>query len=63
MTDPSAILNALAHEDPYTESDERIPDPEGYYVGQEQYGYDDDDFDKKPDYDDSYESDFDYDSN
>ncbi len=62
MTDPTSILNAIAYEDPYTETDERIPDPEGYYAGQEKYGYDEDDFDKESDYDDAYEPDFDYDS-
>ena len=38
-----------------------LPDPEGYYVGQEEYGYDTDDgFVKDNDYDDTYEPDFDY---
>jgi hypothetical protein len=38
-----------------------LPDPEGYYAGQEEYGYDpDDDYVKDNDYDDAYEPDFDY---
>lgn len=34
------------------------PDPEGYYDGQEEYGYDDDDYARD---DDMYEPDFSYD--
>lgn len=43
--------------------DDRLPDPEGYYAGQEEYGFDDDDYvkDKDNDYDDMYEPDFEYD--
>lgn len=41
---------------------EELPDPEGYYVGQEEYGYDpEDDYVKDNDYDDMYEPDFQYD--
>lgn len=41
---------------------EELPDPEGYYIGQEEYGYDpDDDYVKDNDYDDMYEPDFQYD--
>jgi hypothetical protein len=61
-TDPNEIFTAIVYEDPYTDSEERIPDPEGYYAGQEEYGYDDEDFEKERDYDDAYEPDFDYDS-
>lgn len=43
--------------------DEELPDPEGYYVGQEEYGYDpDEDYVKDNDYDDAYEPDFQYDA-
>jgi len=41
---------------------EELPDPEGYYVGQEEYGYDpEDDYVRDNDYDDMYEPDFQYD--
>lgn len=41
--------------------EDHIPDPEGYFVGQEVYGYDpDDDYTRDNDYDDMYEADFDY---
>jgi hypothetical protein len=44
-------------------SEDSLPDPEGYYVGQEEYGYDpDDDYVKDNDYDDMYEPDFQYDA-
>lgn len=39
---------------------DEYPDPEGYYAGQEEYGYDDDDFSRD---DDMYEPDFNYDDN
>lgn len=42
--------------------DNTLPDPEGYYIGQEEYGYDpDESYVKDNDYDDAYEPDFQYD--
>ena len=44
-------------------TEDALPDPEGYYAGQEDHGYDpDDDRAGDNDYDDIYEPDFDYDS-
>lgn len=38
-----------------------VPDPEGYFLGQEEYGYyPDEDDEQDNDYDDMYEADFDY---
>jgi hypothetical protein len=58
IADPSIIYEPPTLDDI---SDDRFPDPEGYYVGQEEYGYDpDEDYVRDNDYDDMYESDFDY---
>lgn len=58
-SDPFKVIEVLAYEDPYSEKEDYIPDPEGYFVGQE--GQDDDDDSKHPEYDDGYEPDVDYD--
>jgi hypothetical protein len=42
--------------------DDRLPDPEGYYVGQEDFGFDDEDEASDNDYDDAYEPDISYDA-
>jgi hypothetical protein len=56
--DPSVIYATPTIDDL---PDDRLPDPEGYYVGQEEHGYDpEDDYVRDNDYDDTYESDFDY---
>ena len=56
-TDLTNVFNTIEG-DPYAYEEELIPDPEGYYVGQEETNYLDDDYVR--DYDDMYESDFDY---
>ena len=41
---------------------EELPDPEGYYIGQEEYGYNSGkSYAEDNDYDDAYEPDFQYD--
>jgi hypothetical protein len=58
IADPSVIYAPPTLDDL---PDDRLPDPEGYYAGQEEYGYDpEDDYVRDNDYDDMYESDFDY---
>lgn len=53
---PSAVFNSVPTLDDIDL--DRYPDPEGYYEGQEEYGYDDDDYAND---DDIYEPDFSYD--
>ena len=58
IADPSVIYAPPTLDDL---PDDRLPDPEGYYAGQEEYGYDpEEDYVRDNDYDDMYESDFDY---
>lgn len=53
---PSMVFNSVPTLDDIDL--DRYPDPEGYYEGQEEYGYDDDDYAND---DDMYEPDFAYD--
>jgi hypothetical protein len=56
--DPSVIYAPPTIDDLEQDS---FPDPEGYYAGQEEYGYDpEEDYVRDNDYDDMYEADFDY---
>jgi hypothetical protein len=59
IIDPSVIYAPPTLDDL---PDDRLPDPEGYYVGQEEYGFDDEDYVRENDYDDAYEPDVSYDS-
>lgn len=56
MTDPRTLFTATPTLDDIDL--DAYPDPERYYAGQEEYGYDDDDYEKNEQ--DIYEPDFKY---
>lgn len=60
--DPSTIYTPITLTEFLDTEDTSLPDPEGYYAGQEEYLYDpDEDCVRDNDYDDAYEPDFQYD--